>query len=93
MHGMEEGNEHASGLAPLKAAMAKIQALLDGVELETLRNGGKPKAVKVEIEAGAHGEPDGDECPACMDGTCDDPDHMADEEMSGMADMYGAKGE
>lgn len=94
MHTMmlEEGREHESGLEPIKAAIAKVQALLDGVELSNLRNAGKPKAVKLEIEAqGEHAEPDGDECPACMDGTCDDPAHLKEDDMESLSSMYGAK--
>lgn len=82
MYAMDEDKKR--GASPVKDAIKKVMSLLDGAEVGLLKNGGKPTKVEVEIEAGGHEEPDGDECPECLAGECDNPDHLKDEEMEGL---------
>ena len=68
----------------MQRALSTIQQLLAEGEAEELRGLGKPLA-KEEGQAGGEQE----KCPACEAGTCEDPDHLSEEDMDGVASMYG----
>lgn len=89
MRGMDM--ESGKGGNSVKEAIKKIMSLLDGAEVGLLKNGGKPSAVSVEVEA--KGEPEAEECAACLAGECDDPEHLKDEDVDGLASMVGASGD
>lgn len=67
-------------------AVKKFLAALQEGEMESIKKGTAP-TVKVEVEE--HDEPDGDECPECLAGECDKPEHMSREDMEGLHSMYG----
>lgn len=71
--------------AALKTVLAEIQKA-DGM---MLKGGGMPGS-KVEIEVEGKGPmAEGmEECEACANGTCTDPDHMDDSEINEMAAGY-----
>lgn len=87
MRGMDM--ESGKGGNSVKEAIKKIMSLLDGAEVGLLKNGGKPAAVSVEVEA----KPENEECAACLAGECDDPEHLKDEDVDGLASMVGATGD
>lgn len=70
-------------------AVKKFLAALQEGEMHSLKKG----APKVTVAVEGHGEPDGDECPECLAGECDKPEHMSQEDMEGMRSMYGREHE
>lgn len=64
----------------LKRAVQQVMAALAEGEGEDMRKGmAGPARVEVEMEGG--------KCPACEDGTCEDPDHMD----AGALEGYGGE--
>lgn len=64
----------------LKRAVQQVMAALAEGEGEDMRKSmAGPAKVEVEMEAG--------KCPACEDGTCEDPDHMD----AGALEGYGGE--
>lgn len=71
--------------SPVEAAIAQFLQALQESEGMALKGG---KGVKVEIEAEDAGKGDMEECPMCAAGTCDNPDHMGEEDVAGLAEAY-----
>lgn len=69
----------------LQQALQVVMKELQKAEGAALRGGG---GMKVEIEAEGGDGPEMQECPACADGTCTDPDHMDDAEVAELAGSY-----
>jgi hypothetical protein len=68
----------------LQAALKTIVAEITKADAAGLKAG--PGAMKIEVEA--EGEPGEVACLECAAGTCADPEHMSDEDMSAMAEGY-----
>jgi len=67
-----------------KPAAAAVSRFLQALqESEGMALKGAP-AVKVEIEAGE----DSEKCPGCAAGACDNPEHMAEEDVAGLSEAY-----
>lgn len=69
--------------SPVKEAIAAIMGELIKADGRLLKGGG---GMKVEVEPAEEGEM---ECPACAAGTCDDPEHMGEEDMAGLLASVG----
>lgn len=70
--------------AAIQTIMQEIGAF-EGREMGRMR-GGSPEKVETEVEP-AGGQEDGEMCPACAAGTCDDPDHLSDDEAGAVSEM------
>lgn len=70
--------------SPVKEAIAAIMGELMKADGMRLKGG---SGVKVEVEPAEEG---GEmECPVCAAGTCDDPEHMGEEDMAGLLASVG----
>jgi len=73
----------------MEAEKSPVQEAIAVIMGELLKADGKRLGgVKVEMEPGGE-EPGEMECPECAAGTCNDPEHMGDEDMAGLLASVG----
>lgn len=76
------------------AVQQAIKTIMDALgQHESNAMAGAGKVVEIEVEPAAthlaEGEESGEACPMCAAGTCDDPAHMAPEDMEKMTKGMG----
>jgi hypothetical protein len=79
------------GNSPAKALLDEIQAFTKQHRRHSLRRyaGLETDEEPKEDMEGASAMPGPEDCPACKEGTCDDPEHLGEEERGGLAKLLG----